>query len=127
MKQYEHIILPEQVRTAIGYSPRKAGGGEPRIPIRNRVEHAARLERLFENARTQNEKIQEDMLAISLPARTGTYLEFAGAPENELLTKSLEDQKSGIRLLNIRTTLTAENEEQTFATVYVPHGEERIY
>ena len=127
MKQYEHIILPEQVRTAIGYSPRKAGGGEPRIPIRNRVEHAARLERLFENARTQNEKIQEDMLAISLPARTGTYLEFAGAPENELLTKSLEDQKSGIRLLNIRTKLTAENEEQTFATVYVPHGEERKF
>ena len=96
----------------------------PQIPKRDRAEHAARLERLFEDARTRNEKIQKDMLAVSLPARTGTYLEFAGAPASELLTKSLEDQKSGIRLLNIRTKLTAKNEEQTFATVYVPHGEE---
>lgn len=124
MEQYEHIILPEQVRTAIEFSPRTSGGGKPQIPKRDRAEHAARLERLFEDARTRNEKIQKDMLAVSLPARTGTYLEFAGAPASELLTKSLEDQKSGIRLLNIRTKLTAKNEEQTFATVYVPHGEE---
>ena len=124
MEQYKHIILPEQVKTAIEFSPRTKGGSQPNIPIRDRAEHAARLERLFEDARTQNEKIKEDMLAVSLPARTGTYLEFAGAPANELLTKSLEDQKSGIRLLNIRTRLTLENEEQTFATVYVPHGEE---
>lgn len=59
MEQYEHIILPEQIRTAIEFSPRTKGGSKPNIPIRDRAEHAARLERLFEDARVQNEKIKK--------------------------------------------------------------------
>ena len=53
-------------------------------------------------ARVDNERIQGNVSSF-LP-KTGTYLEFAGAPANDLMTKSLEDQKAGIRLLNIRNT-----------------------
>ena len=124
MERYEHIITPEQIKEAIVFSPRKAGGGKSNIPVRNRTEHAAHLQQLFEMARVDNERIQGEMLAVSLPARTGTYLEFAGAPANDLMTKSLEDQKAGIRLLNIRNTPINESDNQTFATVFVPHGKE---
>ena len=124
MERYEHIITPEQIKEAIVFSPRKAGGGKSNIPVRNRTEHAAHLQQLFEMARVDNERIQGEMLAVSLPARTGTYLEFAGAPANDLMTKSLEDQKAGIRLLNIRNTPINDSDDQTFATVFVPHGKE---
>lgn len=116
--------MPEQIKEAVSYSPRKTGGGSSNIPVRNRIEHADCIQRLFEEARIENEKIQGNMLASSLPARTGTYLEFAGAPANDLMTQSLEDQKAGIRLLNIRTVPINESENQTFATVFVPHGKE---
>lgn len=127
MDRYEHIIIPEQIRTSIKFSPRIGGGGDRLIPIRNRASHAARLREMFDVARSENEQIKNEMRAVALPARTGTYLEFSGASAYELATKSLEDQKAGIRLLNIRTVVSGDNEEQTFATVYIPHGQERKF
>ena len=127
MERYEHLVTPEQIKVAMSYSPRNAGGDNSCIPVRNRTEHAARLQQLFEMARVENERIQGEMLAVSLPARTGTYLEFAGAPANDLITKSLEDQKMGIRLLNIRNIPINDSDNQTFATVFVPHGKEREF
>lgn len=127
MERYEHIITPNQIRTSINFSPKNHGGDNANIPTRNRAEHAARLQMLFDVARSENERIKNEMRAVALPARTGTYLEFSGASAHELATKSLEDQKAGIRLLNIRTVVSEDNEEQTFATVYIPYGEERRF
>ena len=127
MDRYEHIIIPEQIRTSMRFSPRGSGGGSTSIPVRNRAEHATTLQRLFDTAYAENERIKNDMQAVALPARTGTYLEFSGAPAHELMTKSLEDQKAGIRLLNIRTVISEDDNEQTFATVYIPHGKENKF
>ena len=128
MDRYEHIIIPEQIRTSIKFSPKTKGGGDKLIPNRNRAEHAARLQKLFAVAHEENERIKNEMRAVALPARTGTYLEFSGASDYELVTKSLEDQKAGIRLLNIKTVEnTEDNTRQTFATVYIPHGQERKF
>lgn len=124
MDRYEHIIIPEQIRTSMRFSPRGRRGGSASIPVRDRAEHSTTLQRLFDAAYTENERIKNDMQAVALPARTGTYLEFSGAPAHELVTKSLEDQKAGIRLLNVRTVISEANEEQSFATVYIPHGKE---
>lgn len=124
MDRYEHIIIPEQIRTSMKFSPRTRGGGNASIPVRDRTEHSIMLQRLFDTAYSENERIKNDMQAEALPARIGTYLEFSGAPAHELVTKSLEDQKAGIRLLNIRTVISEANEEQSFATVYIPHGKE---
>lgn len=127
MDRHEHIIIPEQIRTSMKFSPRVSGGGSTSIPVRNRAEHATTLQRLFDTAYAENERIKNDMQAVALPARTGTYLEFSGAPAHELMTKSLEDQKAGIRLLNIRTVISEDDNEQTFATVYIPHGKENKF
>lgn len=125
MTKYDHVIIPDQIKEAITYSPRGSGGGGSIIPERNRIEHAQHLQRQFDVVRTENEGIIENMRAISLPARTGTYIEFSGAPTYELVSKSLEDQTVGIRLLNIREIETEAMQEQTFATIYIPHGKER--
>ena len=91
MDKYSHIILPEQIKASIKYSPRGSGGGSPAIPNRDRRTHAENLQHLLELAHSENERIKQEMEAVSLPARTGTYLEFSGAPAHELVTKSLED------------------------------------
>ena len=41
-----------------------------------------------------------------------------------MITKSLEDLRKGIRLLNIKEISTGENQTQVRATVYVPNGKE---
>ena len=115
MDKYSHIILPEQIKVSIKYSPRGNGGSSPAIPVRDRRTHAENLQHQLETAHSENERIKMEMEAVSLPARTGTYLEFSGAPAHELVTKSLEDQQSGIRLLNVRTICDENTGEQTFA------------
>lgn len=124
MNKYEHIIVPETIKKAIKYSPRGSGGGGLSIPMRNRQEHAEYLQRKFDAARVDDTNVKQQMTAISLPARSGTYIEFAGAPAYDLVSKSLEDQKAGIRLLNIRQVKIEDNQEQSFATIYIPHGKE---
>ena len=124
MNKYKHIILPETIKKALKYSPRGSGGGGLSIPVRNRQAHAEYLQRKFDAARVDDTNVKQQMEAISLPARSGIYLEFASAPTYDLVSKSLEDQKAGIRLLNIRQVKTEDNQEQTFATIYIPHGKE---
>jgi len=67
--------------------------------------------------------------AVSLPVREGIYLEFESAPDHDLVTKSLEDMRAGIRLLNVRTVPTPDDPEHTVtrATVYIPAGKERHF
>lgn len=124
MNKYEHIIVPETIKKAIKYSPRHSGGGGLSIPMRNRQEHAEYLQNRFDAARAEDANVKQQMTAISLPARSGTYIEFAGTPAYDLVSKSLEDQKAGIRLLNIRQIKTEDSQEQSFATIYIPHGKE---
>jgi hypothetical protein len=127
MNKYEHIIVPDRVKQSINYSPRGSAGGGLSIPIRNRREHAEYLQNRFDTVQSEDIAIKESMTAVSLPARTGTYIEFSGAPMYDLVAKSLEDQKAGIRLLNIRRIKTENDQEQFFATVYIPHGKEKIF
>ena len=124
MNKYEHIIVPETIRKAIKYSPRGSGGGGLSIPVRNRQEHAEYLQNRFDATRAEDANVKQQMTAISLPARSGIYIEFAGTPAYDLVSKSLEDQKAGIRLLNIRQIKTEGSQEQSFATIYIPHGKE---
>ena len=98
MNKYEHIIIPETIRKAIKYSPRGSRGGDLFIPARNRQAHAEYLQRKFDAARVDDTNVKQQMEAISLPARSGIYLEFAGAPTYDLVSKSLEDRKFNIEL-----------------------------
>lgn len=124
MSHFDHIIIPESIKQVLGYSSRRKGGSRTKIPVRNRVEHAEYLQRRFNVVRTENDNLKQETTAIALPARSGTYIEFASAINNDLVSKSLEDQRAGIRLLNVRNVENEELQTQTFATVYVPHGQE---
>ena len=63
---------------------------------------------------------QEQVAAIHY--KDGMYLEFSGAQNYDLATKSLEHFASGIRLLNVK-----KEENITKATVYVPNGKEKVF
>ena len=126
MSKYEHIIIPQEIKEAIGYSSIVSGGGRSFIPERNRQEHAQYLRKRFDAIKAENTKVKQQMTALSLPARRGTYLEFSSALGYDLVSKSLENQKKGIRLLNIRQVTTEDDQKQTLATIYIPHGEEKV-
>ena len=57
--------------------------------------------------------------AVAHSTRSGVYLEFASEPGFDLVLKSLESRKAGIKLLNV-TCEGAAGEETTRATVYIP-------
>ena len=59
--------------------------------------------------------------------KEGIYLEFSALANHPLLTKSLENQREGIRIANIRETKTQNNETVTHATVYIPAGKEQYF
>lgn len=125
MSKYEHIIIPQEIKRDIDYSSR-GGGGSPFIPKRNRQEHAQYLQKRFDAIKAENTEVKQQMTALSLPARRGTYLEFSSTLGYDLVSKSLENQEAGIRLLNIRQVTTEDDQKQTFATIYVPHGKENV-
>ncbi|MBN2018996.1 MAG: S8 family peptidase [Sedimentisphaerales bacterium] len=65
-------------------------------------------------------------MAISLPCRTGVYLEFKSQADFDLVTKSLENIRSGIRLLNVKEVRQGVSKE-IVATVYVPASKEGYF
>ena len=71
----------------------------------------------------------EQRTAVSLPSRKGVYLEFESAADGDLVTKSLEDRRAGIRLLNVHDVSVKDDPEQpiTRATVYIPSGAEHRF
>ncbi|MFH1135780.1 MAG: S8 family peptidase [Pseudomonadota bacterium] len=64
-----------------------------------------------------------------MPTKDGVYVEFTGAPGFDLVTKSLEDRRSGIRLLNVYTVYPENDPEQeiTRATVFIPMGKQEHF
>lgn len=125
MNKYEHIIIPQGIKRDMDYSS-MGGGGRPFIPERNRQEHAQYLQKRFDAIKAENTEVKQQMTALSLPARRGTYLEFSSTLGYDLVSKSLENQKKNIQLLNIRQVTTEDDQKQTFATIYVPHGKENV-
>jgi len=126
MSKYDHIILPSSILENIKYAPRTNGRGKTRIPNRNRISHAQYLENKLSSVWEEHRNMITERTAISLPTRKGTYVEFRGAPNKDLVYKSLENIKLGIRLLNVRTA-TVEGNEETYATVYLPEGKEHNF
>ncbi|MGJ8510723.1 hypothetical protein, partial [Glaesserella parasuis] len=72
-----------------------------------------------EEAWARARESKETRTAASLPTKDGVYIEFVGQAGYDLVTKSLENRRSGIRLLNVK-----KSEEVFSATVYIPAGKE---
>lgn len=122
--KFGHIFL-SAIHEAIDYTS-SGGQGTTKIPNRNRATHSERLLGEFQTIWSNIEQRASQREAISLPSREGTYLEFRSLQGQDLITKSLEHIKQGVRLLNVRNIGDAENKE-TIATVYIPRGKENFF
>lgn len=105
------------------YTPISNGGKEGNYPPRIRKSHGEFLEKQFLSAwELANESTQE-RIAVSAPVRDGVYLEIKGKQGYDLLTKSLEDSRQHVRLLNIKK----DDDEIISATVYVPNNKRDFF
>ena len=94
------------------------GRGKKRIPPRNRSAHAGYIGGRYESFINQVLS-QKQVAAIKMK---GMYAEFSGMQNFELVTKSLENRRSGIRLLNVQNV-----DGCMKATVYIPEGKEDFF
>lgn len=103
-------------------------GGPDRscLPDRERQTHAALLRHKLNQAWELTSVRMQERRAITLPCRNGVYLEFKSASGSKLPVHSLEQIRSGVRLLNVRQD-GAPGQEITTATVYIPENSKRLF
>ena len=123
MALYKHIFLTGNVNSEKYRAP-TSRGANPRIPVRDRAIQSEKLLQQFDAIWQQKAQFHQLREAEQITTREGTYLSFTSAAEHDLITKSLEDLKKGIRLLNIKEVTVGNNQTQIRATVYVPNGKE---
>ena len=99
------------------YTAPQSGRGKPPI-ARNPTLHAAKLNKELQDAFAAD----DDRRAHAVADRHGIYLEFTGPQNGDLATKSLEDVRQGVRLLNVR-----EEDGAMRATVFIPSGKEHFF
>jgi hypothetical protein len=119
-EQFPHLFLPN-IAQALSYTAPASGFSRTRLPHRARQEHGAKLRAELNAVWREAEQDKRGRKAISLPVRDGTYLEFTSQAGFDLITKSLEDLRQNIRLLNISKEITDDG-VLTKATIYVPSG-----
>jgi len=124
MASGKHIFISENVKTSEKYRAQARQGATPVIPLRNRAVQSQKLLQDFEAIWRYKEVLQQQRQAEHIATREGTYIQFSSASNHDLITKSLEDLRKGIRLLNVKEILVNDYETQIRATVYVPNGKE---
>ncbi len=120
-----HFFL-DQTGTALDYISKLRGREKRNYPVRERFEHGRRLQQRLKDAWRRAKLLHEQQTAVSLPVKDGVYLDFESKPDFELVTKSLEGRRSGIRLLNIRTEYENDLPIRK-ATVFIPAGKENYF
>ncbi|GAB4045839.1 S8 family peptidase [Spirosoma litoris] len=120
---YSHIFLNE-LPVSISYTANKQKGADLLIPNRDRNSHSQKLNNQLKAIWSKIKIKEQARTAISLPTKNGAYLEFSSQAGKELVTKSLEDIRSGVRLLNVK--YTDDQAKTVIATVFIPKGKESI-
>ena len=126
MAQYKHLFISENIITEKFKQSQKPG--KPAIiPQRDRETHSRKLLQQFELIWKEKEALKESRSAESITTREGAYLSFTSGENADLITKSLENIKKGIRLLNIKEEGIDDNTKRIRATVYIPNGMEGYF
>ena len=125
-ENYKHIFITGNVKPE-KYKASSKQGKQPRIPERDRTAHSAKLLQQFNNIWNQKKALEQSRTAEKIATREGTYLSFTSAVNHDLITKSLENIKKGIRLLNVKEEKINEYFTQVKATVYIPNGMEGFF
>lgn len=125
-ENYKHIFISGNVKLE-KYKASPKQGKQSRIPPRDRAAHSAKLLQLFDAIWNQKKELEQARTAEKIATREGTYLSFTSAADHDLITKSLENIKKGIRLLNVKEEKVDGEHTQVKATVYIPNGMEGFF
>ncbi len=123
MASYKHIFITGNANSEKYRAPSRKGG-TLLIPSRNRAAHSQKLLSQFDAIWQAKGRLLQQRSAEQISTREGTYISFISAIDHDLVTKSLEDLRKGIRLLNIKDIPIDNEQFQIRATVYVPNGQE---
>lgn len=124
--QYPHIFVTDATVPRDFTSPQSGRDGITFPDRSDRKGHADFVRKALDQAWARSEKEKSERHAVALPTRSGTYIEFEGAPGFDLKTKSLDLRQSGIRLLTVTEVPTPDDTSITRATIFVPEGKEAI-
>ena len=121
MKRSLRNIIIEEKGESLTYIPPNGGGGNPNYPPRsNRWNHAAYIKKQLDTA--WEEAVNESKAVVATTVRDGVYLQMEGKEGYDLLTKSLEDTRQHVRLLNVSNA-----DGVIKATVYVPNKKKDFF
>lgn len=112
-------ILLTDITENVQYKSKGRRGRDKNIPTRDFASHAQYVRRKYD-AVVREALSQKQVAAIKMK---GMYAEFTSMQNFELVTKSLENRPSGIRLLNVQIT----DDGFTKATIYIPEGKEGFF
>jgi hypothetical protein len=122
LAKFVHIDLHDSPHIQ-GFTSPISSRSSHNIPSRDRIAHSQHLKQRLAAAWRE----ADDERAVITKDRTGVYLEFRSDPGAVLVTKSLEDLRSGrVRLLNVRTE-TEDGRDVTYATVFVADDQRRYF
>ena len=107
------------------YTSQGMPGGTKKIKPRDIKTHGKYICKQLDKVWNRADENRKAMFA-TIKQREGTYIEFRGADNCELIAYSLENATQGIKLLNIREEKNIDNEVQA-ATVYIPNGKENYF
>ena len=111
-----HFILERTAEAERFRSPPRRGD-ESAVPDRSRNQHGRVLLDQLEGLRRHLSAVRETQDAAEIERGFGLQVEFQSFPDIELAFESLDRERSGIELLNVR-----HDNERTYATVFVPDG-----
>ena len=118
------ILFLNNVAQSESFTTTQGGGGDIDLPPRNRIAHAEWLNRRFNEAWSKLDEQRQQRSAQSIPSRNGCYLEIIGQAGYELIANSLEDIRSGVRLISVQE-IKKDNTLESHAIVYIPSGKEK--
>lgn len=115
-RNLNNIIIREKGE-GLKYKPVSNGDSIKNYPPRDsRRMHGERIKSQFKRAWIEANRVSDDRVAVSAPTREGVYLQIKGKAGYDLLTKSLEDVRQGVRLSNIQH----DESGVICATVFIP-------
>lgn len=123
-----HLFLSGQAKEASYTYVKDVHVNRPEPPVRDPEAHRQRLSRELAAIWAKAEQERGARSAVQKRTKDGVYIQFEGASDSDLPWTSLEDQRQGIRLLNVQESPAAGiSPGSILATVYFPAGKELAF
>lgn len=125
MSTNKRLLFLTDTKEALDYVSVGVNADKKRPIVMNPNKHAEFISRRIQECRNESTKqtqVAMENQVAAIKYKEGMYLEFSGVRGYELAFKSLENRKSGIRLLNVK-----KENDITRATIYVPKGKETTF